>query len=280
MYSSTNQVDDRALRILYTFNPLIKKGGVHDDDYRYAVSKGLLFEPDKLTLTHDEAQHRLMVVVAKVDRATVVELFLRGLSTMRHDFRAGLPAYALGRTFTQHTFKPTTGPYCAICGLAEDVNVASRNFVNKCRFQGGGVVGRCSAVELLLYLEFHCQLSAEKPSESDVNFLLQILSALERSAPKETIKKAAQRVRKIPKLRLNAEQVQCLLETLGYCGVLETPEHGGMLKRYVNLGTAPAKTHRSDWSYPVDFWEGSHGLNKEAVRFWFGSYEGMRAFFQ
>ncbi|GMX65755.1 hypothetical protein Elgi_50260 [Paenibacillus elgii] len=39
-----------------------------------------------------------------------------------------------------------------------------------------------------------------------------------------------------------------------------------------NLGLAPRFRHSSDWLYPVDWWKGEDGINKEALQFWCGEY--------
>ena len=74
------------------------------------------------------------------------------------------------------------------------------------------------------------------------------------------------------------DQAQSLLETLGFCGILETEEHGGLLDGFVRLSTAPTKTHSSDWAYPVDFWTGKDGLNPKAMAFWFAEYQALAQF--
>ena len=56
---------------------------------------------------------------------------------------------------------------------------------------------------------------------------------------------------------------------------LEINEHKGFLKKYTNLASAPRKTHSSDWNYPVDFWLGKDGINKDAFKFWFGEYKEL-----
>ncbi len=78
----------------------------------------------------------------------------------------------------------------------------------------------------------------------------------------------------------NTEQRQALLETLGYCSILETKEHKGLLEHYTNCASTPRKTHSSDWNYPVDFWSGKDGINKQAFRFWFEEYKELEQFWK
>ena len=81
-------------------------------------------------------------------------------------------------------------------------------------------------------------------------------------------------------MRCNKREVIGLLETLAICGILETEQHKSPFHGYVNLGLAPKKSHKSDWSYPVDFWEPSDGINKEAFKFWFEGYPEFEKYWQ
>jgi hypothetical protein len=44
---------------------------------------------------------------------------------------------------------------------------------------------------------------------------------------------------------------------------------------YTNPGLAPSKSHSSNWAWPVDFWTGKDGINRDAFDFWFGDYKEM-----
>ncbi len=83
-------------------------------------------------------------------------------------------------------------------------------------------------------------------------------------------KDIVRKIKKIPKFRCNKFQIDGLLQTLGFCGIFETQQYKSSFHGYVNLGLAPKKSHKSDWAYPVDFWESSDGINKNAFEYWFG----------
>ena len=57
-------------------------------------------------------------------------------------------------------------------------------------------------------------------------------------------------------------------------------KYKGLLHQYTNLAIAPHKTHSSDWEYPIDFWTGKDGINKEAFKFWFGNYTELERFWK
>lgn len=100
-------------------------------------------------------------------------------------------------------------------------------------------------------------------------------------SPQETLKKdIVRRIKKIQLFDTNKIQTQCLLQTLGFCGILETDQHKGPFHKYVNLGLAPKKSHNSDWEYPVDFWTPADSINREAFRFWFGEYPELEKYWE
>ena len=70
-------------------------------------------------------------------------------------------------------------------------------------------------------------------------------------------------------------KVQCILETLGVCGILRTEKHKGPFYEYTSPASPPRTSRSSDWSYPVDFWKGSDGIDWEAFYYWFGDYEEL-----
>ena len=286
MYGDGNEVDSRALKLLVRFDPLTSGrwepetlGGLSQAEFDHAVASGLLFKPNKVEYSHSHACTKLLKAVAGGDRETHAALFLASLSSRRLDYRVGLPAYAIARTFPEHEFQSQPkSPYCTLCGMTNEGSHVARSDANRERFVAGGAIG-VSPPELAFYLECQNQLQPVEPTDDDLRIFSAILDILCGAEPAETAKKRVLReVKKVPGFRANAEQAQCLLETLGYCGILETPEHGGMLERYVRLGTAPRKTHSSDWRYPVDFWTGKDGINKKAMRFWFGRYDALKRF--
>ena len=133
--------------------------------------------------------------------------------------------------------------------------------------------------DLAFSLERQEELAPVKPNSADFQICAEVFRILSEAEPDETVKKTlSRRIRKIPGFKSNVAQTKCLLETLGYCGILETERHGGLLDRFVRLSTAPRKTHSSDWEYPVDFWTGKDGLNKKALQFWFGRYPEFAQF--
>lgn len=71
-----------------------------------------------------------------------------------------------------------------------------------------------------------------------------------------------------------------LIETLGYCSILEVNRHKGFLNDCTILELAPQKSHSSDWTYPADWLKGENKLNKDALMFWFGNYTELKKYIE
>jgi hypothetical protein len=88
---------------------------------------------------------------------------------------------------------------------------------------------------------------------------------LEAAAPATTAAKAAgQRWAGIPS---NKAEREVLLDILGICSVLESPEHTGHLDRWVPAADRVLPELRYvERAYPVCWWRAEYGVNRSAAR--------------
>lgn len=278
MYSKGNKVDPQGLKALLKFDPFVSgryeaesQGGLTATELAQAIDNGMIFSPNVQSFSHDDAVKKMLTAKKSALKAPHhADLFVASLSLKRLDYRVGLPALAIASHFPDHPFKPLDGgSYCAVCGLKSSGNDLLRTERNFDRFAAGGVIGT-SPLDIAFYLECHQLLEPVTPTAADIKILHDILAVLSNAEPDETAKKQVlSKVRKVPGFKANAEQAQLLLETLGYCGVLASPEHPGLLTEYINLGYAPRTSAKTDWRYPTDFWRGEFGVNKKALDYWF-----------
>jgi len=282
-----NQLDNRALRALLKYDVYAtgayepeSLGGLSAEDFEHGIEQRVLFRPGRVVLQHDELAVQVIEHRGRTTPKQQTDFFLASLSTGRLDYRGGLPAYALSRHVVFHEFQEVSGnPYCQACGHTRDKNSVHQNLSNQARFVVGGFAATPMLGDIAFYLERQNELTPVKPAAADFRIFAEILEVLREAAPDETAKKmVSRRIRKIPGFKSTVDQTQSLLETLGFSGILETEEHGGLLDGFVRLSTAPAKTHSSDWAYPVDFWTGEEGLNQTAMEFWFGEYTELAQF--
>jgi hypothetical protein len=259
-------LDKKALKILLKFS-LTHPERTGAEDFAYAKAAGLLF--DDIDITHDEAVAWALREFAATDKAAVAANFLAGLGRNAPHLRAALSAYAIMTHFPGHACALTDWPFCWICG-AYPTKKFSRSFYNCCRWTGA-VIGR-KPQTLAFYLQQHNQEDVEEVSGGDINLFRALLDLIAASPASETPTKLAKKVRALPGLTVSVEEARCLLETLGYAGILQNPEHPGFIHRHMTCCFVPSKSHSSDWAYPIDFWTGKDGVNTDALKFWFSAY--------
>ncbi|WP_347986283.1 hypothetical protein [Methylomonas sp. AM2-LC] len=265
-----NEIDAKALNILKKYN-LLKPDATSPEDFLLAQQKGLMF--DKVNVFHDEAVNKCFDSFSNARKQHFTNLFLVSLSQNRLDYRSGLAAFAIMQSFPNHAFAGTNPDCCIICSYPPNREV-SFSAINQFRFLCGGLYS-AKPTEIYFFLDQHNALTDIYPSAVDFEIFLEILQVIKSVDDTCTVTTLQKILNKLPSFRSTKEQIKYFLETLGYCGILETANHPGLLHQYVNLGLAPRKTHSSDWKYPVDFWTGKDGINLEALQFWFGAYKEL-----
>lgn len=175
---------------------------------------------------------------------------------------------------------------CGICstayGYPKELEEEDIEILNMCT-NTGGLVGH----RLINYFYYLHYFNTNKEKESvkinaeDIRIFSEIIDIILKAEDDDTLKKDVQKnIGKIKGFKTKIEDRKVLLETLGYCSILETEKYKGLLGEYTNLAVAPRKTHDSDWNYPVDFWLGKDGINKKAFKFWFGDYKELEKYWK
>ncbi|MGZ0077859.1 hypothetical protein [Methylomonas sp. YC3] len=266
-----NEVDEKALHILRKYN-VTRPEDTLQADFIYAKDKGLMF--DKENIDHDKAVRACFEIFSDCRKEHFTNLFLASLSSNRLDYRSGLAAYAIMQTFPHHQFDMLDGHYCKLCSYPKQ-RVVDLSALNNLRFFCGGLFSG-SPAEISFFLLQHQKLSDVYPNTLDFEIFGSILQTIRRTDQLTTISTLQKQLKNILSFKATKEQIKVLLETLGYCGVLQTPSHEGLLHRYVNISLAPRKTRSSDWKYPVDFWTGKDGVNRDNFMYWFGHYKELK----
>lgn len=224
------------------------------------------------------------------EKNKIVSFFLASLSTKKMIWRSFLPAFVIARTYPIHVFEAGDktdiwdNPICRIClqsenwGLKED----KYNFYLKQAELGGGINVPTIGFYIVLLSEFNkLKDYYAYPNYEDISIFSHIMLYLTEAKESESLKKdILKKIKSIPGFHSNVFQCQCLLQTLGFCGILETEQHKSPFHEYVNLSFAPKKTHNSDWAYPVDFWTPLDGINKKAFEYWFGGYPPLENYWR
>lgn len=286
-----NKIDPIAMKILKKYNILaegyiargypldakkmkyVEEYSISADERNYLKNKGLGF--DFVEITHDEALDKAFGYFKTIKKNHVTSLFLSGLSTGRLDYRSTLPAFAIMQTMPQHEFIPTEALFCEVCcGMEKETNLDLTG-LNRDRFFSGSFVSSITPFEIFFFLKQSLSLDVIEPIECDFIIFNSILDILSEADSGEKLASIVKKIKKIENFKISTDQCKCLLETLGYCSILETQNHKGYLTIFTNPGLSPSKSHSSNWAYPVDFWVGGEGINREALRYWFGQYKSI-----
>lgn len=264
--------DRRALKVL--FDTYWTSSGWRDrksrstppEDFEYAKQAGVMFDP--VRMSHDLLVKRAISAVREVERQAVANAFVRSLSSRRLDLRSALGSFAMFQHLARHP-KPLEGEYCRVCGeLGRGAQPEDLNVLNFERFKWGGV-RHTRPLYASLDLELFQKLPADNPTSADVAVFRGLIKAIE-STPASTTSAVLQK-HITGVFRSNKEERDTVVEILGYCGILANGEHPGFTHGFVDWSDRELPPRRFvDMAYPACWWQGSDGINEEALGLWFG----------
>lgn len=264
-------LDKRAVSILnatfWSASGWRTNPSVADEDFIYARSKGLMFE--SIELSHDEAVAAAISMVNATDRQTVTQAFLASLSSRRLDLRSALGSYAVGRHLSAHPLISSAGSLsCSCCGAyatSDDPNI-----LNFERVKWGGV-RHTHPRYIALDLELLSVQEAPAPSGNDIAIFHSILEAARGMGPSARLSDLAKALSKL--LPSNDAERRTLIGILGYAGILIDPDRPDFREQFVPASEREQTPfHKDDWPYPVQWWNGSRGVNEAAVADWFPEF--------
>ncbi|WP_448952425.1 hypothetical protein [Labrys neptuniae] len=238
---------------------------ISPDDLAYAKLHHVMFDPARFS--HAEAVTAAVEEVANISRLDVVRAFVSSLGSRRLDLRSGLGSYAVGRHFQRHVSTTTTARSpCTYCGLydAEDVDLSILNFE---RLKWGGV-RHDQPTYIALDLRLLRETAVPAPTSNDFSILDTILD-IARCMPRTS--KLADLDKSLAKaLKSNSAERRCLIGILGYAGILIDPSRPTFRTEYVPAASRERTPwSKDDWPYPVQWWNGSFGVEESAVTDWF-----------
>lgn len=261
-------VDQRALKILFatywSSSGWRRDVSVSPGDFAYAKAKGLMFEP--LALSHDQAVEAAKRAVNQITMESVSLAFVASLTSRRLDLRSALGSFAVGRHLQKHR-KQEMGPNssCTYCG-EYDIS-ADPNIMNFERFKWGGV-RHYNPAYIALDLQNFAAQEQLAPKSEDYEILRAIIQTAKAIGPKQRLADLDRALGKT--LSSNSAERRTLIGILGYAGILVDQSRPSFLKRFVPcLERERTPWHTDDWPYPVQWWDGSHGVNETALSAWF-----------
>jgi|ERR1700722_3585313 hypothetical protein len=263
--------DRRALRILNTTywsaSGWKKDHTTPADDLAYAKAAGIMF--DSKFLTHDEKVQWVLKCHRQLSKAQVAEAFLASLTSRRLDWRSALGTYAVALHFPAHNWSRTVNAalVCPICGdldsdMAEDLSRLSFE-----RFKWGGV-SHTNPAYIGFDLEQFLGETPAEPTKADREMMKQILEISGSLPAQAKLSHLANGLTEI--VPSNSSERRVLIGILGFCGILRDPCKPSFTDGFPGYFQRPeVPAYENQWPYPVEWWNGSHGVSEDAVKFWF-----------
>lgn len=272
--------DDRALALLarlYAPENRVFREGRHevrvpatvDADALAALAARGLAPNTFVTLTHDEAVAELRTRARAVDLRAAAEAFVASLGSAPLHRRALLPASALGSTLPEHAYEGRPDRTCDVCFVDPTVTVDVTDAWRSRRTSGSPLPGDVVASVLALR---DAPAPWPRPAPHDVWTLHEVLRTLRALPPGTRAGAAAKAVHRERLLAGRAQHaVTSLLEDLALLGVLQTPEHPGLLTRFTTARERDRRPSvRVEVSAPLGFWTADDGVDAGLVERLFG----------
>nr|WP_319573436.1 hypothetical protein [uncultured Draconibacterium sp.] len=235
-------------------------------DFEYAKSKGLMF--DTARLDHKELGDKIKSTYRKIDKKEIVKMFIASLASRRLEYRSFLSSFAVARVFEKHKFKSNENRFCNICGVFhKEKTEYDLNVMNFEKIKWGGV--RLSHLEYVAF-DLEQALSMEKiiPTDEDYKILDEIKKTILTSSFDDRPRQLEKRLAKI--FKSNANEREVILNIFGICGILESDKQKGFFEYFIPaIDREIRPINKTDWSYPVDWWQGKFGINEKAWNYYF-----------
>lgn len=272
-------LDKKAKQILfrtYWKNGWIdtKDRTIKKEDFEYAKSKGLMFEP--FTIHHDKCIEEILFLYKKISSPKIYKAFLSSLSTRRLDLRSALSSYFFAQKFEKHKHtsvisgtsyedeKPKFHSYtCKVCRDVQYGVIGYDNYENEDlnvlnfeRIKWGGV--RHGEILYTLFdLQQFEKEEIKEPTEEDIDIFKSILKVIETSDADDYPSKLEIRLKDI--FKSNKAERQTLIEILAAIDILKPQSFDRPIRG------------KNDWTF-VEYWRGEDKYDKEAVSKYFGEF--------
>jgi hypothetical protein len=239
------------------------------DDLDYAHEAGMMFPA--LKFSHNDAVQRVAELRTLIQPLQVGGAFIASLSKNRLAQRSALGSYSVALNMPSHSF--TTRPgwnsfSCSICGAYEANGEHDLNVLNFERHKWGGI-RHTDPYYIAFDLDRFISEPSDPPSDLDKDLLNQVFEAvtsLQAGARRSDLLGAIK-----PIVPGNESQRRAIIGILGFAGVIRIPSRSSFLKTYTDfVDRRDTPSAKDDWPYPIRWWRGGDGIDRDAVEFWFG----------
>ena len=242
-------MDKKAVQILNRLMDDRKKHSVSAEELAYARKMGVVVEDQPITL--DRALDVLERCFEAVSLEDAAQAFLYSLSSRDVDYRYILASYVYARSW----FSFDRG------GTQEVPEELTGSFFNWVKHKDGGIWGTIG--KPIFFLEQFASMERRVASDVDVEILRSILELANSMEDKASGSALATAIRTAKLLPCNQAEAIGVVETLGICGILETPGHPGFLHSFTPPLERDTGDLRQSLSYPLNWWHAVDGANWE-----------------
>lgn len=243
---------------------------IPDAEIVHLVETQVIPEPGRFSA--EDIVNWLLSEKKRCQRTSLANAFIIGIDSGRYDFRSALGSYASFYPLNNRNRAGTIKR--GIEGLPEADESEERDFVYFAhrRLWKPYVIHDRADYAAFDLSRFNLK-GLPAPSEPQCDNFRELLNAI-RGLPHDAkltdLQKSATGIVKGDKY-----DRQHVLEILGYCDILGSPDHKPMRKQFVNQLYRPLPKHfySKEWRFPACFWSGENGVDEEAVAFWFPGYE-------
>ncbi|MCJ1908973.1 hypothetical protein [Planococcus ruber] len=263
--------DKKALKILfkrYWSSEGWTNSYLTKEELNYAKAAGVMFEQKKLS--HDEAIQKLAAVISTLSLEDIATQFVASLSSRRLELRSALGSFMVGRHLIAHEYLGDEN-ICSYCGgFNKKQEFVDLNVLNFERFKWGGV-RHLDPFYIAFDLEQFSKAEKLTPTREDHEILHRIFSVVDEFPGEGKVGELEKALSKV--LKSNKDERRVLLEILGFCSILSTNDRPGFIDHFIPYLEREEPSHaKNDWSYPVCWWTGKHGLNKNAIKEIFSTF--------
>lgn len=245
----------------------------HTLDVRRGLEKGILVPP--VERPHNEVIKELKEVCKTVDMEDLVNGFLYSLSTGKNEYRTALASYlfAKGIKNHKHQYEKNFLGYrgCAICGLMTDEKGIAHleDSLSACILHYPDKYNTCHmqrADYALFDLKQFQSLPKVSYTKEDVDILVRILKLVDELGPENKYSALQKLITRAKFFKANGNEINIILGVLSVCGVLQTPEYKGYLKKHTDNCDRGFLGYETEIFYPLFHWRAKYGVDIKALK--------------
>lgn len=250
-----------------------------DEVFQTCKAQGYMFYPPEV-ITHDEYMKRLAKAVRSIDPNDVAGAFLYSLSTRSLEYRSALGSYWYAVAVPGHQWPEDKTYHCPVCGWYrwsdKDQNRHKGfNVLNFERYKWGGV-RHTQGHYALFDLEQFLLLPKVTPTDEDIKIFADILGCVAEMNPDKKVGELQRIITSKKIIKSNKSELQILLDILGICGILSSPDNPCYADGFVDTyGRDPVES-KNDYAYPTNRWRASDGINMDRMHIVFQGYNVLQ----